>query len=331
MKKSVLLLYGGQEESDISILSSSYIIECLAEIKDLKIITCFFSVSGELFLSNSIDQKIFSESDKITFAEGSIQKGNLNIKIDYCIPCIHGAPGESGDIQPILEYYKIPYLGNNSETSKICFNKISTKLWIEKIGIPTTPYKIITPADTSESKALKYKELGKNVFIKASSQGSSIGCYPVDDEASFTSSVAEAMKFGPYTLVEKEVKAREIEVAVFEYQNEIFISHPGEILHQNSFYSFDAKYSSNSPATTTLSPSISKETKDLIHEYSSKIFKAINLKDLSRIDYFLLENGQLYLNEINTFPGLTKISLFPKLLETTNISFKKYLLDRINH
>lgn len=331
MKKFILLLYGGMEESEISCISAKYIRDTLSSFLDMEIIPAYLTKSFDMFQNEDFSNRTFLESQRIEFSIGSILINNKKIKIDYCIPCIHGQPGENGDIQPILEFYKIPYLGNNSETSKMCFNKITTKLWIEKIGIPTTPYEIVTEYDDEDSIIKKYHKLGEKVFIKTSSQGSSIGCYPANDLDSLKNAIKQSRQYGPYTLIEKSVRAREIEIAVFEYKNELVVTKPGEVLNQHLFYSYDAKYSSTSTAKTTLNPPLTIEEKEIFTKFSKIIFKALKLKDLSRIDYFLLESGEIYLNEINTFPGLTKISLFPQLLETSNLTFKNYLVDRINN
>ena len=198
--------------------------------------------------------------------------------VDYVVPCIHGYPGETGDLQSFLELAGLPYLGCDAEASKICFNKISTKLWLSAIGIPNTPYLFLTEqneAALAEAKAALAK-WGK-VFIKAASQGSSVGCYEI-------------------------------------------------CVPQDKFYTYEEKYSSASHTETALrAEGLTQAQADAIHEYALKAFRQLKLTHLSRIDFFLTEEGEILLNEINTFPGMTSISMFPKLLEHHGHRFADYL------
>ena len=329
MEKIVLLIFGGQEEAEISLVSAETIYSTLCTVKDLNI------VSAQIDKTNKITPFCWktkkAEKDKIfKFEDHSININGEKLKIDYCIPCIHGAPGEDGQIQNLLEFFNIPYLGNNSPASQTCFNKITAKLWLDKLGIDTTPFSIITTDLTDEELLDIYKRFNKSVFVKASSQGSSIGCYPVSDEKEYLDAIKKARQFGDHIIVEEKLVPRELEVAVFEFKNDIHTSGPGEVVNQDEFYSFDAKYSRDSKAITTLEPLIDNMVKKEALEKSKKIFKALGLRDMARIDFFLTNKNKLYLNEINTFPGLTEISLFPQLVNKTHISFKEFILDRIS-
>lgn len=324
--KKVLLLFGGREEAEISKISAKYIYDIL--MSDGKTDLYCVSVDSNNRL-NFFDLDKNTRQTEVLLTREGLSANNQFIKIDYCIPCIHGYPGESGDIQSMLELLSIPYMGNNAETSRICFNKITTKLWLEKLGIDTTPFEIISPVCSPDQIKSIFKSFNQDVFIKSSSQGSSIGCYPANNIETYNQSISLARRYCPQILVEKKIKAREIEVAVFEYQNKIIVTNPGEVINGENFYSYDDKYSSKSNAKTTLSPILENSIKDKIKKLSRIAFETLNLKDLSRIDFFLSEDGKIYLNEINTFPGLTEISLFPKLLQTEGITFNDYLIDRI--
>lgn len=330
MEKKVLLIFGGQEEAEISAISAKTIYDTISTIESIKVVTA--KISSNHKIQPFCWKKMSVEKEKnVQFDERSVRINGEIIKIDYCIPCIHGAPGENGQIQSVLNFFKIPYLGNDSAASQICFNKIITKLWLDKLGIETTPFSIITN-DHNESELLQiYKSFNnENVFVKASSQGSSIGCYPVSNEDEYLDAIKESRTFGDHTIVETKLKPRELEVAVFEYKKSIYTSGPGEIINEEKFYSFDAKYSKNSSAKTTLEPLMDEKIKKEALKKSEKIFKALGLKDMARIDFFLTNENKLYLNEINTFPGLTEISLFPQLVNKTQISFKEFLIDRLS-
>jgi D-alanine-D-alanine ligase len=331
MNKNILLLYGGKEEASISCISAKYVNEKLLQIPGLNIYLCSLNEMNKVYFNQSfkLNKEVYDDKNAITFTINGIFVNKVFKKIHYCIPCIHGAPGENGELQTLLEYYNIKYLGNNSDLSKICFNKISTKLWAEKLKVPTTPYEVISPADGIKATTQKFKSLGGKVFVKASSQGSSIGCYPANSLEIYNKAVKDALEYGTHVLVEKSIIAREIEIAAFEYDGKLIISNPGEVLNGQEFYSFDDKYSKSSKAQTTTSPVISDEAKEKMMMYARKIFISLGLRDLSRIDFFLDDDEQIYLNEINTFPGLTPISLFPQLLEDERVTFTQYLKDRI--
>ena len=330
-KKSILVITGGIEEAEISKISSQFILQNLS--KSLyQIFYAELDKNNTLYLLSDNHQEK-NNSNIITFEKNGFNFQNKFQYIDYCIPCIHGHPGETGSIQPILEFFDIKYLGNNSEVSNICFNKVTTKMWSELLNIPTTPYIHVYKNASIEAQAkLALNKIGRQSFVKAAKQGSSVGCYPVNDEKELIAAIKKSQQYGHHVLVEKCLKAREIEVSVFEYKNKLQITNPGEVCTNGEFYSFDEKYSPNSHTHTTLEPEkLPTKTINQIKEYCELLFLGIGMKDLCRIDFFLLEDDTIYLNEINTFPGMTSISLFPKLMEKSGVNFADYLNDRINN
>ena len=303
---NILVLCGGNSsEHDISLLSSEYIMKILSEF-------CHFKVSRKVLAKDEIiNSKILDD-------------------IDYVIPVVHGYPGESGDLASFLDLHNISFFGCSSEANRTCFNKVTTKLWLDALDIPNTPY-IFLSNDSEMDRVTSFFNLHKNVFIKASSQGSSIGCYYASSVEEMICSIKKAFKFSPYVLIEKAINGRELEVAVFEYKGKLFISSPGEIISPNHFYSYDEKYSKKGSSETFVeAENISQDVFEMIKKYSKKVFKSLKLKDLCRIDFFLTDNNELYLNEINTFPGMTPISMFPKMVENSGITFSKFLEDAIS-
>lgn len=323
MSKNILLLFGGGgNEHDISKISSDYLEKCLLGFNVEKV---------------EIKETANWHSQKHGQVTINFQKQLLSIKnefissIDYVVPCIHGPPGENGVIQSFLEIIGLPFMGAGSEASQICFNKVSTKLWLDKVGIATTEWMLISSLDEDKTSLKNFLQKHPKVFIKASSEGSSVGCYMADGLNQAIESIQNAKKYGPYVLVEKAVEARELEVSVFEYQGRVWASYPGEIKCPSKFYSYEEKYSQSSQTTTLIkAPNLSNEVVTQIKDYALKAFKLLNLRHLSRIDFFLDENGQVLLNEINTFPGLTPISMFPKMLENEGITFRDFVQDIVN-
>ena len=328
MKNVLLLSGGGSTEHEVSLVSVKYIKECLVSIPGIQTKSIeidknghWIDESGKKFL---LDAKGYLRSFE--------QDGDPGVKMDVAVPCIHGYPGETGDIQSYFEMIKLPYLGCNSETSKMCFNKITTKLWASALGVPNTPYAFITAQDEANfTNARQFRAQHGDIVVKASNQGSSVGCYLVDETKDLIDTINQAFKFSPFVLLEKRLRPREIEVSVYEYEGKLQISYPGEIICPSNFYSYEEKYSSGSQTTTiTRAENLSLEQVSQIAEYSTRLYQGLKLRHLSRIDYFL-EDGKVYLNEINTFPGLTPISMFPKMMEANGHSFKKFLQQHIQN
>jgi len=308
-KKRVLVLCGGGgPEHEISLISAKYIKKILSEIPELDL------TIKEL--------KLTPEKEDYFKALKSP---------DFIIPCIHGPPGETGDVQALFDMLKIPYLGAGPEASRICFNKITTKLWSRCLNIPVTPYKSLE----TKYMELAYEVFDKwgKVFIKPASQGSSIGCSLIENREELESAVVEAFKYSSQVLLEKVIEGRELEVAVYEIGGEVVATDPGEInLKQakDSFYTYREKYDDTSKVTThTKAQDLDKKTIETLKEFSIQAFKGLGIRHLSRVDFFLTNDGQIFLNEINTFPGMTPISMFPKMLQARGDEFKDFLIEKI--
>lgn len=328
MSKNVLLICGGGgSEHEVSLVSVKHIQDSLKNAPGIYLTTLEMTKSGDWATHDG--RKFILDNEKYLKDLG--KPGDEGFKIDFVIPCIHGYPGETGDLQSLLEMIGVPYLGCNSETSKMCFNKITTKLWATALGVPNTPYFFLSDL-TSENieRAKGFCSLHGDVVIKASNQGSSVGCYLVEKNHDPLETIKKAFSYSPFVLIEKRMYPREIEVSVYEFDGKLQISYPGEIICPSKFYSFEEKYSGASATTTeTKAKNLTDAQVKAITEYSAKLYHGLKLRHLSRIDFFL-DNDQIYLNEINTFPGLTPISMFPKMMEANGHSFKEYLSQHIN-
>ncbi len=332
MAQNILLLCGGGgSEHEISLISAKYIAECLAEIKntqdfptlaELKVFQVEIGADG--FWRQSKDQQEVHLNGRYLHINGR------NEEIHYAIPCIHGPPGETGDIQSLFELAKLPYFGSGPEGSRLCFNKISTKLWLKALHIPVTPYKFISSLTDLATAQAAFDEW-KYLFVKASSQGSSVGIYLVTDRQNLEYTLVEAFRYSPYVLLEKRITGRELEVAVYEYNGERHATVPGEIICPSKFYSYEEKYDQDSQTTTkTVAPDLSREVVQQIQAYALKAFEALKLRHLARVDFFYTQDGQILLNEINTFPGMTPISMFPKMLTQNGHQMPQFLAQAIN-
>lgn len=325
MKQINLLLIsgGGGTEHDVSLLSAEFFTNSLAKLTQFNVINLVLDKNGH-YSTQSGEYCELTNTREVHF--GNVTKAP--VIIDYVIPCLHGYPGETGDIQSYFELIQLPYFGCQSEASRNCFNKVTAKMWFSALGIPNTEYVFLQQYDhIALQKAKNALKKWGTLFIKAASQGSSIGCYKVEDEAQLDDYLQKAFAYSEYVLIEKAVKARELEVAVYEYNGEVIATLPGEIIcAADTFYTYDEKYNdSSNAATQVVAQGIDKEVAAQIQAYAIVAFKGMKLSHLSRIDFFLTEDNKILLNEINTFPGLTSISMFPKMLSNHGHDFSKYL------
>lgn len=329
-KKNVLLLCGGgSTEHEVSLRSVKFYEECLSKLPNLNTIKIEIDKQGQ-WIDGAGKRYLL---DGKSFLRAFEQDGDPGVKVDVAIPCIHGYPGETGDLQSYFEMIGLPYFGCNSETSKMCFNKITTKMWATALGVENTPYIFVSENnETSEKKILEFQKTHGDVVIKASNQGSSVGCYMVPANESPIKALKDAFTLSPFVLIEKRMKPRELEVSVYEYDGKLQVSYPGEIITPSStFYTYDEKYSSASQSTTMVrAENVTTEQVNTITDYATKLYYGLKIRHLSRIDFFL-DSGKIYLNEINTFPGSTSISMFPKMLEANGHSFTAYLGQVINN
>lgn len=332
MAKNILLIAGGDSsEHEISLISSGYIAKQLQAIPDYHVISCVLHNSE--FQLQEGGKGYFTEHQNFLMNKGD--GSQENVKIDCAVPCLHGFPGETGDIQSFLQLHDVPFIGCGKEASLNCFNKVTTKFYLSALNIENTPY--IFVSDDSESSLLAaheaFKKFEQDVYVKAASQGSSIGCYHITNESELDQAIKDACELSPLVLIEKTIEHRELEVAAFEYKGQLHITEPGEIvIPSDKFYTFDEKYSSSSNTITTVEvEGISPIQRSMIKSMATRAFKGLKLRHLSRIDFFLGTDGVLYINEINTFPGMTPISMFPKLVEHAGFSMQDFLKDCVEN
>ncbi|MDF4257794.1 D-alanine--D-alanine ligase [Vibrio parahaemolyticus] len=326
MIKNILLLCGGgSSEHEISLLSANFVEQQLNLIQNVKVTRV--EIKNEGWVTNKGELVYLDLNTK------QLCSNESNQTIDFIVPCIHGFPGETGDIQSLFEIAGIPYLGCGPEASSNSFNKITSKLWYDALDIPNTPYLFLTRNDEHAHRQAEqaFEKWGK-VFVKAARQGSSVGCYSVTKKQAIAKAVNDAFGYSDQVLVEKAVKPRELEVAAYEMNGELHITKPGEVIAPDgAFYSYDEKYSSSSHSLTEVeAKNLTQEQIDKIRHASETVFKQMNLRHLSRIDFFLTEDNEIYLNEVNTFPGMTPISMFPKMLQNNGHKFHEFLEDCIN-
>lgn len=344
-KLSVALIFGGKSgEHDVSRISASSIFKNINKEKyDIHTIGInkdgkwmYYSGSAE----NIADGKWEELADK-TVKINLIPNGNSKVgiefndgsfkHIDVLFPVLHGPYGEDGKIQGLFEISNIPYVGCGVLASSVGMDKLICKKVFTQIGLPQVDYTYTTKwqFDISKNDELDRIEQTLNypIFVKPANMGSSVGISKVSNRNELLSGINEALKYDRRIVLEQGIDAREIEVAVLG-NDEVKSSIAGEIIPAKDFYDYEDKYI-NGVSKLEIPASIDAETMMKIRQMAIDAFKAIDGKGLSRVDFFVdKKDGEIYINEINTLPGFTNISMYPKLWGATGIQYTD-LIDNL--
>lgn len=344
MKKIGVIFGGKSTEHDVSIVSGTSVIVNLDKNK-YEIYPIYISKEGEFYkyTKDIKDIKILKVGDKVEEIEPIDNIESYLKKMDVIFPILHGRNGEDGTIQGLLEILNIPYVGCGVLSSSVCMDKAYTKIILNAANIEQAKYiyikkyndKFIYIDDNFNKNEMnsfelidKVKELLKfPVFIKASNSGSSVGVNKCIDEKKFIKLLNDSFKYDDKVLIEEEIKGREVECAILG-NDELITSTVGEVLASGEFYSYDSKYK-NKKSLTVIPTDLNNNIIKTIQDLAKKAYFACDCSGLARIDFFIEKNtNRIILNEINTLPGFTEISMYPKLIEETGINYKE-LLDKL--
>ena len=313
--KKVLILFGGKSyEHEISCMSVNFVKKYIDtklfdyELVGIDLDNDWFTVDKNNKIDKNWKCNIVNKVDNLF---------QYIKKFDIVFPIIHGNTCEDGKLQSLFELCNVKYVGCDSYSSLISYDKLLTKLILEKHSIPQVPYIIYN--DNLDFKNIEYP-----VIVKPCKCGSSIGINIAKNKKELRKVIKTAKEFDTKIIIEKFLtNVKELECAILENKNKLIISDIGEILNKDNWYDFDSKYKTK---TDTIISKIDKERKKEIQKYSKEIFNILNCKNLSRLDFFIdLNTQKLYFNEINTIPGFTEISMFPKLINNLGIDYKKLI------
>ncbi|WP_329567879.1 D-alanine--D-alanine ligase family protein [Kitasatospora sp. NBC_01266] len=254
-------------------------------------------------------------------------------EVDVVLPLLHGPWGEDGTLQGLLELSGVPYVGSGVLASSVGMDKEYTKRVLESFGLGVGPYTVIRPRDwESETGRAAARErvgqLGLPVFVKPCRAGSSIGITKVKDATELDAAIEEARRHDPKVIVEAMLEGRELECAVLEFEDGPRASVPAEVLvgEGYEFYDFEAKYIDSSEVQ--IPARLTEQETAAIRRHAVEAFEALACEGLARVDFFLLTDGRWVVNEINTLPGFTPISAYPKMWEATGVPYAE-LIDRL--
>ena len=250
------------------------------------------------------------------------------IRIDIAFPVLHGKNGEDGTMQGLLELAGIPYVGCNTYASAVSMDKAATKTICSAAGIPVVPF--ITAYRTCDKDALileSEEKYGYPVFVKPANAGSSVGITKAKSREELVRGIALAFEHDKKLLIEPNTVGREIEVAVCG-NDKPFASVCGEIRPNSDFYDYETKYINDKSECLAPAP-LDEAVAEEIREYAVGVYTALGCSGLSRVDFFLTENGA-FLNEINTIPGFTPISMYPKMMACIGIDYSALITKLLN-
>lgn len=342
-KKTIAFLFGGvSSEHDVSTVSAKGIIKNTDKEK-YNIILIGITKNGEWFLfdddiemiphdgwlnSKSLKKAFISPDTEI---HGIVTENGEQIYIDAVFPVLHGKNGEDGTVQGLLQMAQIPFVGCDATSSGVCMDKAVTNAVCDMVGIKQAKWCAFTKYDYSCSKEncldKAIKKLGFPIFVKPANAGSSVGITKAENREQLIKGFEVAFNEDKKIVLEEFINGFEVECAVMG-NDEPVAAEVGEVITAVDFYDYDAKY--NSPDSQTIIPAdMPKEKRNAIRAQAVKTYKALGCEGLSRVDFFVdKKSGEILFNEINTIPGFTPISMYPKLFEATGVSYSE-VIDRL--
>ncbi len=346
-KSHIAVLCGGQSaEHEVSIESAKNIVQALDKNR-YEIAVIFVTRQGEWIwldsnatLLNNPHMQPLSEpvaGKRLFLRLGSNQplvayenQQLLECVVDVVFPVLHGAHGEDGTLQGLLELLNIPYVGPGTLGSAVCMDKEFSKHLLASAGIPVSKWIVISRDGNPQlTFATAVEQLGLPLFVKPANTGSSVGVSKVRTAEEFTEALELAWQYDHKIIIEECILGREVECAVLgNYQVEASL--PGEIIPHHEFYSYEAKYLDPDGATLKIPADLEPEVIANIQSVAKKAFAVLGCAGMARVDFFLTPNNQVYVNEANTLPGFTQISMYPKMWMASGLSYSDLIDQLIN-
>jgi len=344
-KIKVAIIFGGKSaEHEISIISAKNVIDAIDKEKYEPVPigidkdgTWYLNKQSKFILESSNPKlaKINKANEKVALVPTNNSNelmsitGNKNKgKIDVAFPILHGPYGEDGSIQGLFRMANIPYVGADVLGSAVGMDKDVLKRLLRDAKIPTPKFEVFNKISIKNTNFKKLTEtIGSSMFIKPANLGSSVGISKVNNENEFKKAIKIAFEYDKKIICEEAINGREIECSVLGNEEPI-ASLPGEIVVKSEFYSYETKYLDEDAATLEIPARLPEEIIKKIQEYAVKAFKVLCCQGMARVDFFLRNDTEILVNEINTIPGFTKISMYPKLWEASGISYTE-LIDKL--
>ena len=340
------IIFGGKSaEHEVSLLSAKNVIAALDKNKYEPVLVGIDKTGqwhvnqASRFLLNEENPKLIAlnktYTKEVSLASGSnggqlvpLSREGQTWKLDVVFPVLHGTFGEDGTMQGLLKIMNVPFVGPGVLGSAVGMDKdVAKRLWRDA-GVPIAKFICVRKWDKKNASFVWAKKgLGLPMFIKPVNGGSSVGVSKVKNEKDFKQALAAAFRFDDKVLIEEFIKGREIEVGILGNEHPK-ASVPGEIIPHHEFYSYEAKYIDENGAAAEIPAKLPKPLIKKIQKTAVKAFQVLGCEGMARVDFFVTANGKFYVNEVNTIPGFTNISMYPKLWEASGIKYSE-LVDRL--
>jgi D-alanine-D-alanine ligase len=340
-KLRVAILFGGRSaEHEISLISARNIVAAMDKSK-YEVVAIGIDKQGRWFYDKGArllrdEQKQvmpFNDAQLTAILPGARQSsvvtlGGDSLEIDVVFPVLHGPFGEDGTVQGLLKLANLPFVGASVLGSAIGMDKDVMKRLLRDASIPIGRFHTY---DRSIANVIQFsrikKALGQPLFVKPANLGSSVGISKVANRSELEAAVKKAFRFDNKILIEEFIEGREIECSVLGNEDPI-ASLPGEIVTGHDFYSYDAKYIDEQGSRLEIPAKLPRAIVRTVQEIAITTYKTLCCEGMARVDFFVKTDGQVLVNEINTIPGFTKISMYPKMWEASGIPYPK-LIDRL--
>ena len=337
------ILFGGRSgEHEVSLASAASVIRALDPEK-YEAVPIGISKDGRWLVGSGAQKmlpEVLKSGERISLPPDptvaalvplSQSAGQSSVTVDVVFPVLHGTFGEDGTVQGLLELAGLPYVGAGVLASAVGMDKDVQKRLFKEEGLPIVPFLAVARSDWERNAAKVFREVKKKfrfpVFVKPATLGSSVGMTRVKAAHELTAAMDAAAQFALKIIVERAVNAREIEVSVLG-NHEIRASIPGEIVPHRDFYDYAAKYLEEGTRLVIPAP-LTKAQVARFQDYAVRAFRAIDGTGMARCDFFLeRHSGKIFVNELNTIPGFTSISMYPKMWEASGLPYPK-LIDRL--
>ena len=343
-KKHIAIIFGGRSaEHEVSLLSAKNV---YAAIDKTLFQTTLLGISKEgtwyKFESDSVFANHKSLTDKKLLGQGQVvalvSKGgqafihslekNSSLPLDAAFPVLHGTFGEDGCIQGLFKMMNLPFVGCGVFGSSAGMDKEIMKRILKDAAIPSARHLLLTP-----KKPLSYDQisqtLGTPFFIKPANMGSSVGVHKIRSASDFDKNIKDAFLYDNKVLAEEFIEGRELECSVLGHNQSPEASLCGEVIASHDFYSYEAKYLDKNGAVCKIPAELSAQDMERLQTMAKKTFTAMGCEGLTRVDFFMKKNGDILVNEINTLPGFTNISMYPKMWEASGIKYQDLITKLI--
>ncbi len=335
-KITIAVLYGGKSsEHDISLMSAKNVVAAIDE-KKYRVVLVAIDRDGHWWEGRRRDLQRGAidvhdgRAHVVVDYEKSVcvlRKGDRTTKISAVFPVLHGRNGEDGSLQGLCQMYGVPCVGPSVLGSAVGMDKDVAKRLLRDADLPIADFLVFTRA---EKKTITYgrvaRALGVPFFVKPANAGSSVGVHKVAKQGEFAAALADAFRHDEKILVEQYIDGKEVECAVLGSSSALTVSVPGEIVPTHDFYSYDAKYNDDHGATMAIPARIPVSTARAVQTMAAKVMETLCCDGMARVDFFVTIKNEIYVNEINTIPGFTAISMYPKLWEASGLSQKRLMI-----